>query len=396
VNPQLVAGHYLKGIALRASGATDDAIAAFQEVLRLDPAATVALLQLGDLNFTRGNWAAATEFASHAIKLQPRSAAAHLLLARAQFQTGNLARVETELRGLEAGSPNWSDVQMLKGDWYSAKGDIANARRAYDHALQLRPGSVDALAGLVRLDLDQKNVADARTRVETQLAKTPDDEALLLVAGKTFLAAGDSKKAEETFRHILVVNAKNITAYRTLATLFLKERRLDEARKEYEEIARLNPKAAVAATTMVGTILTVQQKYDEARKQFEQALAMDPQTPVAANNLAWDYAQNDQNLDMALQLAQTAKAKLPDNAIVSDTLGWVYYKKGMATLAITSLEEAIKQAPQNPSIRYRLALAYLKNGNRSEARTSLEAALKLDPNFKEASDAKKALASLKG
>ena len=68
----------------------------------------------------------------------------------------------------------------------------------------------------------------------------------------------------------------------------------------------------------------------------------------------------------------------------------------MATLAITSLEEATKQAPQNPSIRYRLALAYLKNGNRNEARSSLEAALKIDPNFKEASDAKKALDSLKG
>ena len=209
------------------------------------------------------------------------------------------------------------------------------------------------MAGLIRIDLDQKKIGDARARAEQQLAKTPDDEALLLLAGKTFLAAGDSKKAEETFRHILVVNAKNIQAYRTLATLYLKERRLDEAKKEYEEISRVNPKAAVAAMTMVGTILTVQQKYDEARKQFELALAMDPQTPVAANNLAWDYAQNDRNLDMALQLAQTAKSKLPDNAIVSDTLGWVYYKKGMPAIA-TRLWRSRSCSPSVNQPRFRL------------------------------------------
>ena len=83
-------------------------------------------------------------------------------------------------------------------------------------------------------------------------------------------------------------------------------------------------------------------------------------------------------------------------AVVSDTLGWVYDKKGMASLAVVALEEAAKQAPDHASIRYHLGLAYAKNGEAKKARASLEQALKLSADFKEASDARKVLATMKG
>ena len=68
----------------------------------------------------------------------------------------------------------------------------------------------------------------------------------------------------------------------------------------------------------------------------------------------------------------------------------------MATLSIASLREAAKQAPSNPSIHYRLGLAYLKNGESERARDLFQQALKLNPQFKEAEDAKRVLATMKG
>jgi Flp pilus assembly protein TadD len=147
---------------------------------------------------------------------------------------------------------------------------------------------------------------------------------------------------------------------------------------------------------MAGTLLSLQGKADEARNRFEQALALDPQMPIAANNLAWDYAERGGNLDVALKWAQTAKAKLPNSPYPSDTLGWVYFKKGLGSLAVTSFEDAARQAPSDPSIRYRLGLSYLKIGDRKKARGSFEQALKLNSEFKEAADAKRVLATIKG
>jgi len=206
-----------------------------------------------------------------------------------------------------------------------------------------------------------------------------------------------NKRAESMFRNALLADPSNLDAYGSLGALLKSAGRLDEARKEYEEASRRQPKAAVAATTMVGIILSLQQKPDEARKQYEKVLALDPQSPVAANNLAWDYAERGgASLDVALSLAQTAKARLPDNWATSDTLGWIYYKKGLASLAVTALRQGAEQAPTNPSVHYHLGLAYLKNGDQKEARKSLEQALKLDPKFASADDVKRVLAGIKG
>ena len=395
-NPNSVPGHFLKGMALAAAENTDRAIETFQEVLRLRPSATPALVQLARLNLLNGNAAAAVEFLNQAIKQQPNLGLAHLLLAKSLLALGKLDAAAPEVMALASSNRSSADAQTLLADFYWKKGDNRRAKDAYDQAYKLQGASVEALKGLVRADLVQQDFASARSRVERQLVSAPDDEALLILAGNTYLATNDVQKAESMFRHLLQVNPSNIDAYARLGVIYASQNRLDEARKEFEELSHRQPKAAVTATTMAGVILTLQQKGDEARKQYERALELDPRTPVAANNLAWDYAENGRNLDIALQLAQTAKARLPNNASVSGTLGWVYYKKGMPGPAVASLEEAIRQAPTAPSTHYRLGLAYLLKGDRTKARGSFEQALKLNSEFKEAADAKRVLATLKG
>ena len=170
---------------------------------------------------------------------------------------------------------------------------------------------------------------------------------------------------------------------------------LEEAKADFEKAAQQQPKP-VAARTLIGMILELQGKPEEARKQYEQALALDPRAAVAANNLANDYANQGVNLDVALSLAQTAKSQLPNSWEAADTLGWIYYKKGLASMAVTELQQSTVRAPTNALSHYHLGLAYLKNGSQKEARASLERALKLNPTFTSADDAKRVLAGIKG
>ena len=148
--------------------------------------------------------------------------------------------------------------------------------------------------------------------------------------------------------------------------------------------------------TMAGIILTMQNKEAEARKEYELALAADPQAAVAANNLSWVLADKGEQLDTALQLAQTAKSHMPESGDVSDTLGWIYYKKGLTSLAVSELRQAVARSPASAVVHYHLGLAELKNGGRADARKALEQALKLDPTFSNADDAKRVLSTLAG
>jgi tetratricopeptide (TPR) repeat protein len=147
---------------------------------------------------------------------------------------------------------------------------------------------------------------------------------------------------------------------------------------------------------MLGTILELQGRKDEAKARYNKALQIDPRAAVAANNLAWIDSNSNGNLDVALQLAQTAKSQLPSRHEVDDTLGWIYYKKGLSSMAIESLESSALKAPNNPSYNYHLALAHHQAGNNAEAKKYLEKALAANPKFDGADEARKLLESIKG
>jgi len=140
-------------------------------------------------------------------------------------------------------------------------------------------------------------------------------------------------------------------------------------------------------------ILQGQGSLPEARRRYEEIMKIDPRAAVAANNLAYIYAEGGGNLDVALQLAQTAKERLPDVPEVNDTLGFVYLKKELPSLALPPFQLSAEKDPANPVYHYHLGLAFAQNGETAKAKASLTRALALSDNFPGANDARQLLAN---
>jgi Flp pilus assembly protein TadD len=199
--------------------------------------------------------------------------------------------------------------------------------------------------------------------------------------------------AEAHLKKAISIDPNAMDAYLALAQFYGKSGRLPEATAQLELMAAKQPNS-VSALTLVGLLHHYRGNVDAAKEWYEKALAVDPTTPLASNNLAYILVQRNQELDRALQLAQQAKAKMPTRHEFNDTLGWVQVKRGLNTLAVTTLREAVAQQPNNASYHYHLGMAYLGIPDRSNARTSLLKALELDPKFEGADDARKALDSI--
>lgn len=395
-NPRSAAAQYLVGSIYSAKDNTDAAIAAFNEVLKLNPRAVAAQLQISRLQLAKGQAGAqdAVQYAEQALTSDPRNPIARLMLVRSLMVKGDISRAEGELKGLVQEYPNAAPVQASAGALSLAKRDLPSARRSFERALQLDANSNEALAGLVTVDLAAGKTADAKARVDAKLAASPNDPAVLVLTARTYASAGEPARAEQMLLKTIQVAPENLQAYGLLGQLYIQQRKLDEARAKFEELAKRQAKP-VGAETMVAMILQLQGKDSEAQKRYEKVLQIDPRAPVAANNLAWMYAEGKGNIDVALQLAQTAKASLPDAAEVNDTLGWIYCKKDMAGLAIRPLQQAVEKDGRNPAYHYHLGVAYAKAGDKSRAKTSLETALKLSPSFDGADEARKTLDSLR-
>jgi len=341
----------------------------------------------------KGNAAESVGLAQEVVRADPRNLDARLTLVRGLLVRGETERARPEVGRLVADYPNVAAVRVQNGILLARTRDAAGARVEFDAALQLEPGSVEALGGLVALDLSAKQPAAARARLNERVAADSASPALLMLAARTSAATGDLAGAEALLRRLIARDASYLPAYSSLGQIYLRQRRLDEALKEFEAMAAKDPRP-VAPLTLVGMIQQAQGKAADAKATFERVLGVDSSAPVAANNLAWMLAESEGNLDLALQYAQTALRGLPESPEVHDTLGVVYLKKSLFPQASAAFKRSTEINPGNPTYFFRLGVAHARLGNPTQARAALERALELDPNFDGATEARSILNSL--
>jgi putative PEP-CTERM system TPR-repeat lipoprotein len=393
LEPRSVAAHYLLGSVNQAQRDVNAAARAYGEVLRLNPRAHVAQLRLAEVELQRQSPGAAAQLAGQVAERVPGNVAAELILVRSLSAQRDLARASAAMSKLLAEYPNVGAVHAQAGLLAMRKNDPVAARASFERALTIDSELFEPFAGLVTLDLMDREFVRARARVEERLAKTPTDSAVLHLAARTWASTGDEAKAIELLNRAVDANAASFESYAYLARLYSKQGKLDQARAEYERLSSVRTESSAPAT-MAAIILELQGRRDEAKRRYEAIVERDPQAAVASNNLAFYYASRGEQLDRALQLAQAAKARMPDDAAVNDTLGLVYLKKQLAALAVPPLRLAVEKAPAEAVIRYHLGLALYESGDKVGAKRELQEALRLKSDFDEADTARKILQSL--
>ena len=331
--------------------------------------------------------AAARQIANEVLQLAPGNPAARLAIVQADRASGELAAANRQIADLARSYPDWSPVHYEAARLAIFQSDWPTARKALDRIEALDANSREAFEGRLAVDVGRKDFKSAFQRLDSRLAKDPNDQRALLVAGQVYLAAGDQARAEGAWKKLLAINPGNNDAYDALGRMYANSGRLEAAEQQFATLADKG------VETEYGLILAAvlahgQGKLDVAKQRYEKALAANPQSAVAANNLAWIYAEEGGNLDVALNLAQTAKRAAPDNPNFIDTLGFVLLKKGLAPAAISEFQAAVNKSPKNATIQLHLAQAFAAAGQADDARVAAQKALAIDPAFPEASEAR--------
>jgi tetratricopeptide (TPR) repeat protein len=380
------------GNIYKALGQRSEAITEYNHVLRLNPNASTAHLELSRLELEQGDVASALSFAEAGVRIRPESGPLQLALARALVAKGDLARADVILKRLVTSAPDSSAVHSTRGMLAASRRDWATARNAFERALKLDERNAEAFSGLIGVELADGKADAAKARISDHLARHPDDASALMASARAYLTLKDSDKAEEALQRAVNLNTADFSAYATLAQLLVAKGEADQAIERFQALLARDPRSA-GGHTFIGMLLQLKGRPDEARVHYEKALEVDPHAAVAANNLAVIYVDKGENLDVALQLAQTAKQSMPDHPSVNDTLGWIYQRKGLSNLAVPFLRSAVKTNPKNPDYQYHLGMALVGIGEKAPAKAALEQALALNSSFDGAAEARSVLAS---
>jgi tetratricopeptide (TPR) repeat protein len=389
--------HYQLGLAYTQQHNIERAESEWRQAVRLKPGLIEAQLLLGDLEFSRGETDAVLETAGQIIAARPDVAEGYILKAAVELEQQRLADAQHDAQEAIKHAPNHPSPYAQLGTVELAQKHFAEAEKYYQQSLEKNPAFTNALNGLMRTYIAQKQPDKAIAAANAQIAKTPESSDLYDLLGTAlYEIKKDNAGAQAALQKAVDLNKHNVDALEKLGRLEIKQGATDQALALCLQAIKDNPQE-VRFYNFAGQVYETKQNWDQAKAMYQQALGISPDNPVASNNLAYMILQQGGNVDVALNMAQTARRAMPNSPNFADTLGWAYYQKGIYQSAINQFQEALRLnekngAPDDATLHYHLGLAYQKMNQNALARQQLEKAVKLKP---EDAEARKALSELR-
>jgi len=278
----------------------------------------------------------------------------------------SLARLD-ELPGQRAtAAVEFAAIQALR----NGPGAAADAIRAAKLNLT-RPANEPALRALVLHLLAAGRTDEAVAAAQAALASHPDEAAFHELRGRALRAAGDAGGAREALERALALEPERAGALAELAALAAAQGDRAGAIALYDRAAEADPERPEPAWN---AILLVAASGDDAEseRRAEALLARHGTHAGAANLLAQRLAARDPG--RALSLARRA-VRFGGGADALDTLGRIQLDRGNPDRAAKTLARSLELRPDSPSTRYWMGLALVATGDSDGARRALSEAL---------------------
>ena len=245
----------------------------------------------------------------------------------------------------------------------------------------------------------------------------------LFASGVQALKDGRLEEAEKTFQQVLRQGGKAAFVHHNLGIIYQQKNEQEKAVAQFREATRLQPDFG-EARLLIGHSLLALGKNAEAVRELEQAVRLLPKQPQARIQLAKAYERTNNwfgvvdqfrslrelepaNAEYAYQLGK-AYNQLSEwsyqqiirvnsgAARLYQTLGQNYLLQGRYEWATLEYQRAINADPKLPELHLALALIFLEQKKLAEAQTEIDLELKLVPESKTALAVKQKILTAKG
>lgn len=395
--PELAEVHTLLGQAYLATSETVLARESFERAVMLNPKLTEAHMALAMLDTSSGKLKDARTRVEGLLKQNPNDLQTLSVLLNLQAAEQDWTATEQTLSRARAAGADRSSADLAEGRIHQTRKEWVQARAAFERAFASHPDAPEPLLALVQIDLEQGHVSEATARLEQVLAHNPHHPYASGLLGEIALHRGDQAAAERRLLEATQRNPDWVQPWLHLATLYLSQKKSDEAHQLLDSGLKAIPKSEELRLLMA-TALAERGQIDRAIQEYETLLRLNPHALIAANNLASllaDQKGDPKSLERALVLTKDFETTAP-NPFFLDTLGWVHYKMGHQADALRFIQQAAVKAPDHPVVNYHLGLAYFKSGQAAEARAHLQKAVTSQKPFLGIDEAKYVLAQLQG
>ncbi|MDA0327391.1 MAG: tetratricopeptide repeat protein [Gemmatimonadetes bacterium] len=279
-------------------GEYEEAIDLYRDVLKDNPGAVAARVELMEALVATGAYAAAISTGREA----PDERSVANALGEALVQVGRLDEAEQSFATAVAAAGAWGlTARFNLAELHFNRGRIEEAMEGFDRFIDVynsadgRLSSRDlvAVARAVRyLGRNDPNLfRDALQALDQAATADPTWMTPIVYAGDLFLEKYDSPSAQTEFEKVLALNPHHPGALLGLAKALAFDGTSD-SRRVLDRLLAVNPNHVEAHTLIAGQYLT-NERHEDAREAADAALAINPESLLALTTLAGSHLLAD-------------------------------------------------------------------------------------------------------
>jgi eukaryotic-like serine/threonine-protein kinase len=224
---------------------------------------------------------------------------------------------------------------------------VMTARRAFDRALELDPGSVEANLYRVYMLLSRGEKESARHGIENLLHTASNDWSVHMVAGITLRMDGMYEEALDQFNRSLHLNPSNAPAiYNHRARVYQYQNQVELADDELAKGLMLEPKHPLLRTSVAYQRMR-QGDLREAIRMLEDVIRDDESMRIAYPTLAMCYAQVGERTRAAALVDEDSMAAAEADSEMAYRLATYFAVDGDESEALHWLRRAIYLGNEN-------------------------------------------------
>ncbi len=278
----------------------NDAIAAYQKSIELNPKIFESNLNLGMLLAKQGENSEAAKFLRAATQLRPTSKSeeglAHAWLALGQVlessQPSEALQAFAEATKLQ---PQDAEAHLATAQLLERQERWNEAETEYQRAASMSKGEPHraALVGLTNVAIATNSPVKAEAALNQYLQQNPEDAATHFLLGRVLIAQGKKEEAISELDNAAKAGSKDPEMLREKARLLSELQRYDDAAAVYKDLLQQLPKDA-GVHHQYGIVLMQQHRFAEAQPELIAALQLDAGLGPAYGDLAVTASENKQ------------------------------------------------------------------------------------------------------